>query len=201
MTKLIRLIVLIAMSTLCNYEPNLTNHSSNHNSEQKWGKYILMTIMSINNFNAVIFKLMILETESCHKLYLQKTRNRIMHAKFGNKSTKIKKHITIGQLNKGLSNYSTSKDLVVSHILKESPDILTLGEANINANEPNINKDIENYNIEKKFLKEQENARVAVFLKDNILYERLSKYENEKNAMIVLKIRLGKKKSLHLVCV
>ena len=143
------------------------------------------------------------EVENCYKKRLQLMLNNLMHAKNGNKKQveKTKAHIKLGQLNKGHSNFSTSKDLIVDHIEKEKPDVLTLGEANIKSDEPNLTKDFKDYTVETKFLKDQDNARIAVFVHKDVIYERLKDYENEINPMIVLKIRISSRQYLHLVCI
>ena len=64
-----------------------------------------------------------------------------MHAQYGNGHSKSKTHIKLRQLNNGHGNLTTSKHLVVNHLEKENPDVMTHGGANLSHNKPNFDKD------------------------------------------------------------
>ena len=66
-------------------------------------------------------------------LYQQKNRNKQMHTKNGNKSNqaKNKSHIKMMIVNKGHSNYSTNKNILVNLVANDKPDILVILESNL----------------------------------------------------------------------
>ena len=80
-------------------------------------------------------------------------------------------------------------------------EVLSIGEANLTKNDQVHMKDFNNYNIEAKYIKNQDISRLVVMVKKNLTYERLYKFENDINAMMVFKIKIAKGQSVHVVCV
>ena len=55
-----------------------------------------------------------------------------MHSKDGNRvSKKVKTHIKVAQINKGHSNFKSTKNLMVDLVEANIPNTLCMGEANV----------------------------------------------------------------------
>ena len=126
---------------------------------------------------------------------MQLSRNKRMHAMYGNrKVTKIKSHQKMGQINKGHSNFSTHKELIIDLVNKNDFDILIVGKANFSEIEKDLHIDYPEYLFEAKFMKGYELARLVVLVKKGILFERINKYDKPNSSKLVLKIKIGNKK-------
>ena len=130
--------------------------------------------------------------ENQYSSILQKNKNKLMHAMNGNRYVKsnVKSHLKIAQINKGNSNFRTKLNNILSLIEKEKPDILVVSEANMEENDPCIRNHLKGYNIEMKLLGELKEARMIVLIKSDITYEQIKNHENDKNAMITLKVKI-----------
>ena len=66
-----------------------------------------------------------------------------MHSKDGNRvSKKVKTHIKVAQNNKRHSDFKSTKNLMVDLVETNNPDLLCIGEANLNKTDQSSFKDL-----------------------------------------------------------
>ena len=164
---------------------------------------IIVMFIEMTNFSASIAASLLLRVENDFSKKMQRYRNKLMHYKNGNRDNKIKNktHLKLLIVNKGNSNYSTNKNIMINLVETEQPDIMVVSEANLERNNKNLDIDFKNYDVESKFLGGNDLARIMVVVKKGITYERITKYENQENAKIILKVKTASKKYVFLVCV
>ena len=107
------------------------------------------------------------EIEYCFSYVKQKCCNKSQHTRNGNrnKNKNIKKYKKILQINKGSSNFPTHRELLKLVINDEKPDIRIIGEANIKRDADTLATDYPNYVFQSKFMRGQDNARLATMIK------------------------------------
>ena len=163
---------------------------------------ISITCIEMINFCARIAASLRISVENDHNKQKQRLRNKAMHSKNGNRNkNKNKTHLKLLIVNKGNSNYCTNKNIMINLVETEQPDIMVVSEANLERENNNLDIDFKKYNVESKFLGNNSLARIMVTIKKGITYERMSKYDNDVNAMIVLKVKTASSKYVFLVCV
>ena len=132
--------------------------------------------------------------------YLQRIRNKIMHAKCGNRGhSKPKKHYKILQINTRNGAYKSSKDLLRLTIDDHNPDIAIVSESNISKDEPNIDVDFKEYEVENKFMTNMDVSRTTIFIKKSINYQRVTELEEDDLSAIFIRIKLNNKRSLYIL--
>ena len=108
-----------------------------------------------------------------------------------NKNKKIK-YIKVIQINKGKSNLKLHLDMIKMHIQKENPGLIILSESQITRDEINLQTHFKGYQIEHKFLPGLDRARISMFIKDTIPYERAHDVEDPWISNIWIKIKTSK---------
>ena len=74
--------------------------------------------------------------------------NMTQHALNGNKEyIKTKNHITVVQLNTGLSNWDNNIHMMKLELEEAKLDIAIFGESNMTENEPGLSDNFEDFNI------------------------------------------------------
>ena len=97
--------------------------------------------------------------------------------------------------------HSNVFDLLKRPIDKNEADLFAVGEANLKIKGENLNVDYPRYNIKAKFMGNNEPAGLAIFIKSNLTYERLRKFETYTISMIELKIKRRENTYLYTVCI
>ena len=135
--------------------------------------------------------------ENCFDQIKQTKRNKMAHYLNGNRITKQNKnkkikYIKVIQINKGKSNLKLHLDMIKIHIQKENPGLIILSESQITRDEINLHTHFKGYQVEHKFLPGLDRARITMFIKDTIPYERVHDIEDPWISNIWLKIKTSK---------
>ena len=143
----------------------------------------------------IIMKMILQDKENCWKKFLQKSKNKRNHSKYGNRNqTKQPNHYKMMTLNKGSSNISTHKNKIKHMIVQEKTDILVLTESNMKDNDLDTIEDYKNFNIENQVMPGNEASRVLIMIRKGIKYERLNEYESPDVSMAWIKIKTVRRK-------
>ena len=179
------------------------DYSSNDNRNQNLNYPRPISFLKALNFAANTAAMILNSSENEFKRYLQRFRNRLMHARNGNRANnkKQKCHIKTLIVNKGSSNYSTNKNVLINLVETEKPDIMIVSEANLEIDNKTLDIDFKNHKVESKYLGNSDLARIMVLVHKSITYERMTKLETEDNAMIVLRVKTATNKYVYYVCV
>ena len=157
-----KFIVAILIIMISNYDYHC--QFGNYHESQSRHKFHIMRTIIFNITCAVIIK----NTNDGEEVVRQKLRNKIMHSMNGNRRTqskaKLKTHLKTVTINKGSSNFETNKNAMLNIIENEAPDICVVTEANLEKDNPHVNTDFNQYEIESKYIRDNNLARIAVFI-------------------------------------
>ena len=116
-------------------------------------------------------KFNILNCEKSYGLACQKAKNKLAHAINGNKSQKGPlTNLRMLTFNKGSSWYPKHRDLILKTVNDNNPAICCITESNFRPGEKNLKTDLNNYEIENKYLPGLGYARVSMLIKYGITY-------------------------------
>ena len=90
---------------------------------------------------------------------------------------------------------------MINLVDEEKPDIMAVSKANLERDYKSLDIDFKEYEIESKFIANNNLARIMIVLRNNITYEHLKKFETDENAMVVLNVKTGQNKYAYLLCV
>ena len=177
-------------------------HPANSHQFKLTSNPIIMTLEMLNYISKLV-NISAITIENQYSRIKQKNKNKIMHAINGNKfsKVKIKSHLKIAQINKGNSAFKSKLNNVLELIERERPDILMVSEANMEEDAPCIKNHLKGYNVKLKLLGTLKIARMIVLIKSDITYERLYRYENDTNSMMLFKIKNTNRNFINLICV
>ena len=193
---------------------------SKHSSKQKYHKhrilsYIFIIIISLHlsNFNKstikkfkqfqqksitinlIYLKISLFENQRSYSLYLQKSRNKLCHSKYGNRTKTF--GLKLLHLNKGNSYFKNKINDIQITIDKFLPDIISISEANLFKNDNLSVNQFSGYNfIYDNFWDTIGWSRQILMIKKDIDYIRRSDLENINQAIIWIEIPLMKSNNL-----
>ena len=141
-----------------------------------------------HNFNKThIYDINCLTSDKVEKgvdLYNQTMSNKMNHITNGN--IVCRKQIKIIQINKGISKFHNVGEELLLNINEANADICILSEANLDTEDVNSIRCSKNtfkdFNIETKATKGTSNARIALIIKKDLIYERMDLKESDENA-------------------
>ena len=89
---------------------------------------------------------------------------------------------------------------MINLVKTNNPDLLVISEANLEHVNSTLDIDYKGYNLESKFLGNDKLARTMVLVKSNVTYERLTKFETQDKAMIILKVKISSRRYIKVIC-
>ena len=102
------------------------------------------------------------------------------------------------QVNKSNSDLSTKQDELIMTIHDNNAQVTVVSEANLEVEDTDktilTKSKFKNYDIERKVVKNNKKARIAVVLTKDIKYKRLLDIEHPNNSTIILKIKQSNRK-------
>ena len=89
---------------------------------------------------------------------------------------------------------------IKSILKREKPEIFFINEFNLDFNKDINQVEVKNYSLELDNLYTEKGiSRTAAYIKKNIVYQRLTKYENKGEAIIALKVGYPNKNKINVV--
>ena len=120
-----------------------------------------------------------------HTIFTKKIRNRIKKSENGNQRNKMK----IMLWNKGSKNYLKVLPIIKNTIKQDKPDIYVINEVELRHDQDIKLAKIEGYRMEHDSLREKGlSIRTLIYIKDNVNYTRLKKYELNMESTVTVSI-------------
>ena len=121
--------------------------------------------------------------------------NKIKRAMNGN----INKNLKIMSWNKGNSYIKHSIEDIRDLIYNHKPDILVINELRLFEDEDISIASIKGYNLEVDNLREKyKESRTGIYIKDNLIYERVTKFEAELSSTVCIKVGFKKTRKIYI---
>ena len=158
----------------------IPKHPPSTSSHHSWCPNYKFNYNNLNcflNTPAVrIYLSIFLNVEQSFSKYKQSRHNKTMHTMAGN-IAKMRKCISILEINKGSSHIFTNIETIKAHIYTHSPIICTITESNSKIDD-DLNAVFPDYDILKKTEDSHPMDRVIVLVKnDSIVFERIHNLE------------------------